>query len=246
MSTMQGVLAACLILIMISIVWAGSDSTAEIRELTPKDVKAIISGPADVLLINTMSAIECLDHTIGGSICIPCPLFDQKAREMLPRKDQLLVFFCESPACHRSEHAAKKASRLGYTNIAILEGGLPAWKRMGFEVESERRIPRRGVESIKPKMLDSWLEKHPHVLIVDLRSQDLYSENHLPGATNIPMDELHERYPEIPMDTMILVVDERGSRSFLGACYLVWKGYVDVTRLFGGMENWRASKEKKR
>ncbi|MGC9325870.1 MAG: rhodanese-like domain-containing protein [Desulfomonilia bacterium] len=245
-STTRGALIACLVLIMIPVVCAGSDATAEVSELSPGEVMALISRNEDIQLINTMSTIECLDHTISGAICIPCPVFDRMAPELLPRKDQLLVFFCESPSCHRSEHAAEKASLLGYTNIAILKGGLPEWKHAGYDVESKRRIPRRGIESIKPKRLDSWLDEHKNVLIVDLRSEDLYADNHLPGAVNIPMDVLHERYLELPMDRMLLVVDERGYRSFLGACYLSWKGYVDVKRLFGGMENWKAANVKKR
>ena len=67
-----------------------------------------------------------------------------------------------------------------------------------------------------------------------------FKESHLPGAINIPLYLLHERYQEIPLNRPVLVVDERGSRTFLTASYLARKGVADVKRLFGGMQLWQA------
>jgi len=53
------------------------------------------------------------------------------------------------------------------------------------------------------------------------------------------MEELHERYAEIPLGRQLVVTDEGGDRSFLAASYLIRKG-IDAVRLAGGMKQWRA------
>ncbi len=219
------------------------ESEGKVQRLGAADVhEKIVSGDR-IFVINTMSPIECLDHTIESSICIPCPQFEKLAPVKLPDKEAFLIFFCESAGCHRSMHAAQKALLMGYTQVAVLDGGMPSWKEAGFEVASTKRIPRRGIQSIKAKGLKKLMDNDAeHLLIVDIRSPDLYEEHHIPGAVNIGFDELHERYHELPMDKSVLVVDERGYRSFLAACYLSWKGYVDIRRLFGGMQDWDAAR----
>ena len=103
----------------------GAEGT--VQKLGAADVHEKIVSGERIFVINTMSPIECLDHSIESSICIPCPQFDKLAPVKLPDKDALLIFFCESSGCHRSMHAAQKALQMGYTRVAVLDGGMPSW-----------------------------------------------------------------------------------------------------------------------
>ncbi|MBW2637251.1 MAG: rhodanese-like domain-containing protein [Deltaproteobacteria bacterium] len=198
----------------------------------------------DVVFVNTMSQIECLDHGIPGSLCIPCPDFMERAPLLLKNKSQQLILYCESGECHRSLCAAEKALSLGFSNISIMKGGLPAWKEADYAIESEKRIPRVGISSIKPKALNKWLSGKKDVLILDIRSRDVFHEGHLPDAINIPIDKLPLSYPTLPLNKPILTVDEFGYSSFLASCYLYERGHRDIKRLFGGMRRWKAFEEK--
>jgi len=211
------------------------------KELSPNEVHQMITSGTDLVLVNTMSLLECRDHTIAGSACIPAPYFAEMAPEVLSRKDQLIIFYCESSSCRRSYRAGKAALEMGYANVAILSGGMPAWKHAGLETTSTLRIPRMGIRSIKPKALKSRIESNKPMLIVDIRSPGDFEEMNIPGSLNIPMDELDKRYQKLPWDKPIVVVDENGYRSFLAACYLSWKGHAGVERLFGGMQDWKKS-----
>ncbi len=212
--------------------------------ITAIEAHRMMQATDDLLFINTMSAIECGDHRIPGSLCIPCPEFEKRAPEMIQNQDQPLIIYCASIGCHRSMHAARKARELGYQNVYILDGGLPAWKEGGYGVESETRIPRVGIESIKPKVMNRWINEKKDILILDIRSRDLFEKDHIPGAINRPLDELEATYRKLPMDKKIIVVDEQGHRSFLAACYLYERGLVDIQRLFGGMSDWRSFKKR--
>lgn len=208
--------------------------------ITAREAHRMMEKGGTIAFINTMSAIECRDHRIPGSVCISCPEFEEEVPQIIQDREHTLVIYCASTGCHRSMHAAHKALDLGYQRVFILDGGLPAWKEAGYAVESVRRIPRTGIPSVKPKVLNRWIAGKKGVVILDIRSRDLFDKDHIPGAINRPLDELEDTYRELPMDKGIIVVDEQGHRSFLAACYLYERGLVDIQRLFGGMQDWRS------
>jgi len=193
-----------------------------------------------VTLINVMSRIECLDHRIPGSLCIACEEFEKRLSEV-PRKGTVILY-CESEACTRSCNAGEVAVRKGLTNIYVLKGGMPAWKRAGYTLESPQRIVRVPIRSVKAHELDNWRGSHRNALILDIRSEAAYAGNHLPGAVNIPFYRLHERYGELPERRPLLIVDDQGFRSFLAGSYLFHKWFRTINRLFGGMTAWNAAK----
>lgn len=115
-----------------------------------------------------------------------------------------------------------------------------AFKDLGF------RVPRVPMMSVKPGALPAWLAANPNVLILDLRDEEAFKRQNLPGAVNLPLEALPARYAELPMDRRCLLVDEDGTATLLAGSYLKRKGFRDVVRLFGGMEAWRQYEAKKR
>lgn len=59
-----------------------------------------------------------------------------------------------------------------------------------------------------------------------------------PKRIAIALDELPDRYAEIPSGKKLVVLDVNGKRSSISASYLSGKGFTDVVRLQGGMERW--------
>lgn len=217
------------------------------ERLAPEQLKTMLERKEDLILVNTMSRIECLDHSIPGSVCVAAEEFSSQASRLLPDKNRRLVFYCESNLCNRSEEtAARAATQQGYRRVAVLEGGMQAWKKAGYGTVSRERTPRVPVESVKPERLEQWLKERKDLLILDVRQSERFQEGHLPNAINIPLYRLHERYHELPLNRLLLVVDDMGLRSFLASSYLVRKGIPNVKRLFGGMERWQAYQETKR
>jgi len=76
------------------------------------------------------------------------------------------------------------------------------------------------------------------LLLVDLRSEQSYREGHIEGAVNKPLYRLSRDYAAIPLDRTLVLLDDRGFRTFLAGSYLEMKGY-QVIRLFGGMQAWQ-------
>jgi phage shock protein E len=71
-------------------------------------------------------------------------------------------------------------------------------------------------------------------VVVDVRTEDEYSDEHFPKALNIPVGELGARASEIgPKDKAIILYCASGARSALGARILKSLGYADVTNAGG-------------
>lgn len=77
--------------------------------------------------------------------------------------------------------------------------------------------------------------------ILDVREPSEWQENHIPGATLIPLGELASRVNEVPQDQEIVVVCRSGNRSQQGRDILRSAGLAQVTSMAGGMKQWMAS-----
>ena len=84
--------------------------------------------------------------------------------------------------------------------------------------------------------------EHPQVTVdalpwdhflLDVRSPAEFARGHLPGAVNIPLDDLRARLGELPTSKPILAYCQVGMRGYLATRILLQKG-LKVTNLAGG------------
>jgi len=207
-------------------------------------LKAMMASGKVMGVFNTMSEIECLDHRIPGTKCLSCEEIENSAVGLPADRDQALIFYCESEGCYRCCRAADAAMRYGYKEVYLLSGGMPAWKQAGYSLESVERIPRMPIVSVKAPELREMLAKSKDILLVDIRSEKSFKEGHIEGAVNIPLYQITRRYDEIPLDRTVVLIDDRGFRTFLAGSYLERKG-LKVMRLFAGMRGWQEMLAKK-
>lgn len=75
-------------------------------------------------------------------------------------------------------------------------------------------------------------------ILVDVRTVDEYSLGSIPGAINIPVDELRSRLSELPKNKPIVVTCAIGLRGYLAYRILAQHGYKDIRNLSGGYKTW--------
>lgn len=216
----------------------------KVQRIEPKGLNRIIEYKEPHLLINVASHLECMDARIPGSQCLSCDQEKELGTILPGKKDIKLIFYGGGAPVAAGCRVVEEAVRQGFTRIYGLRGGLPAWKRAGYEIETIHRIPRTPGLAVKPKALADWLKQAHKPLIIDIRDAEVFHKGHLDGAWNLPLSVLHMRYQEIPLDRTLLVVDEEGSRAFLATSYLARKGLAHAARLAGGMNAWAASQRK--
>jgi NADPH-dependent 2,4-dienoyl-CoA reductase/sulfur reductase-like enzyme/rhodanese-related sulfurtransferase len=80
----------------------------------------------------------------------------------------------------------------------------------------------------------------PESLLMDVRNPDEFSAGFIPGAINIPLDDIRERLQEIPAHKKILIYCEAGLRGYLAQRILKQHGFDLVSNLSGGYVSWKA------
>jgi rhodanese-related sulfurtransferase len=78
--------------------------------------------------------------------------------------------------------------------------------------------------------------KAPYVL--DVRTADEYVSGHVPGAVNIPHDQLASRLAEVPKDRDVVLYCRSGRRAVLAAEVLADNGYARLEHLQGDITAW--------
>lgn len=83
------------------------------------------------------------------------------------------------------------------------------------------------------------LDSGKPLFLLDVRTQEEFAAQHIPGAVCIPDTELSARKGELPgsLDTQILVYCRSGRRSAASALVLTDLGYTSVYD-FGGIIDW--------
>ena len=81
------------------------------------------------------------------------------------------------------------------------------------------------------------LPENERPLLLDVRTTKEYGEGHLPGAVNIPVDELRSRLGELPRNRKIAAYCQVGQRGYIATRLLMQAGF-DVANLGGGYRTY--------
>ena len=88
--------------------------------------------------------------------------------------------------------------------------------------------------------LQRLLKQSPDQLtIIDVRSPEEFAEIHIPGAINIPLNELESRSNELSKQAIIITAcGKGGGRSAQGAALLKQLGFTNAAYLCRGTFGW--------
>jgi rhodanese-related sulfurtransferase len=84
------------------------------------------------------------------------------------------------------------------------------------------------------------LEQHQPVQLVDVRSATEFKTGHVPGAINIPMDEVESRVADLSKTQPVILICQAGARAQIVANLLEGRR-EDVRVLQGGTTAWMAA-----
>ncbi|MDB5388149.1 MAG: CoA-disulfide reductase, partial [Planctomycetaceae bacterium] len=74
--------------------------------------------------------------------------------------------------------------------------------------------------------------------LLDVRTPQEYASGHIPGAVNIPVDDLRARLNELPRDRQIAAYCQVGQRGYLATRILLQEGY-SVANIGGGYKTYK-------
>lgn len=94
-------------------------------------------------------------------------------------------------------------------------------------------------DSISPERLQRLLSEGVPVKLVDVRTAGEFAEAHIPGAMNVPMDELASRLPDLQSSQPTVIVCQSGRRA--GMCHQQIAQVAKSSVLEGGTAAWLAN-----
>ena len=217
---------------------------SQAQSITVPELSKQLRGEKPPRIIYTGSLLQWRDTHIPASSCIPCEASEAITASLLQDPDTPLVLYGNRTLKGATCPLLSRLARAGKPPLFILSGGLAAWKKHGLPTEALERIPRLAVPSISgDEIKDDGIGRRKP-LILDVRSSAMFSAGPIPGALNIPLSQLHERYGEIPLDRPVVVVDADDSETLLAASFLLRKGVSVIGRLEGGIASLNGDRVK--
>ena len=199
-------------------------------------------------LIDVRSETEYEAGHVPGSIHVPGGQAVQRADDFIAVRNAPIVFISGEGA--RAVMAAYWYKKMGFSNVAVLEGGVHGWRESGGRMETGPHevqsagfeAARRQVRFLDPHILEQKMRDAPPMLL-DVGSSLEFEAAHVPGARWISRGWLDLKLPEFYADRMqpIVLSCPDGRQSTLAAPALGELGYVDVSVLDGGTRAWSAA-----
>ncbi|MGX1022082.1 rhodanese-related sulfurtransferase [Pseudomonas sp. Y3 TE3536] len=180
---------------------------------------------------------------------IPLSKLELEVFARVPRRDTAITLYDDGEGL--ATLAAARLSALGYSDVALLEGGLAGWRAAGGElfrdvnvpskafgelVESERHTPSLAAEQVQ-----ALLDAKADVVVLDARRFDEYQTMSIPGGISVPGAELVLRVAELAPNpaTQVIVNCAGRTRSIIGTQSLVNAGIPNpVAALRNGTIGW--------
>ncbi len=151
----------------------------------------------------------------------------------------------------RANRAAAKLSQLGYTHLAVMNGGLRAWREAGYEVFTGVNVPSKAFGEVvehdndTPRIdaadVQKLIESKADMVILDSRPMPEFNNMSIPGGVDCPGAELVYRVKDFaPRPETLVVVNCAGrTRSIIGAQSLINAGLPNkVIALKNGTMGW--------
>ena len=131
----------------------------------------------------------------------------------------------------------------GFNNIKVLSGGISNWKENNNPLigdgDPESNVDLSKVEYLLPEQVKLAIDNHYPFLIIDARPKLLFLGGHIPGAINIPLNELEKQKNKISATDEIVVYARNELEDFKASVKLYDLGFLANYIIKGGFKEWK-------
>ena len=105
-----------------------------LKTLSPGCLHQLMQQPAQVAIIDVNSPQSWLKAHVPGARNLD-PV-NYKDGDLPSNKNDMLVFYCSNPLCMKAPNAARRAKKIGYSNVHVLAAGISGWLAAKLPTES--------------------------------------------------------------------------------------------------------------
>jgi rhodanese-related sulfurtransferase len=219
------------------------------------DVRARLLGKLEIALLDVREEDPHAQSHPLFAANFPLSRLEQDAFSKLPRRDAPIVTIdggeCADITVSEAYLAAQRLLALGYSDVALLNGGIKAWAQAGGELFIDVNVPSKSfgemveskvhTPSLSAEEVQALIDHQADVVIVDARRYDEYNTMSIPTAISCPGAELVLRIAQLAPDpaTKVIVNCAGRTRSIIGTQSLINAGIPNsVSALRNGTIGW--------
>lgn len=220
-----------------------------VGEISPayleRQLAARAAGELNLYVFDVRQLSEYVAGHVAGSVAVPGGLLIQRTDEFAPVRAARVVLVDEREA--RSRLTGYWLRRMGFPNVAVLDGGLAAWRESGRRLATgrgrERALGLDEARSLVRSLSPDALAAESPALVVDVDTSTFFRKARVPGAVWIPYGWLESRIAQRAgdEDARIVLSCRNGLYSTFAGANLARLGYGNVGVLEGGVAAWEAS-----
>ncbi len=217
--------------------------------ISDAELDALLQGDKPFALIDVRESGEYNSSHIPGAALIPRRRIEFIIEDSVPTRG-VQVVVCDDDG-RRGPLAAATLERLGYTNVAVLDGGVNRWSARDYPTEWGVNVPSKDfgeklevvhhVPEISAEDLHERIERGDKLVILDTRTPEEYQRFCIPGGRSMPGGELALRITDITKeldeDTTVILNCAGRTRSITGTRVLQRMG-IQALGLKNGTSGW--------
>ena len=220
-----------------------------IPTMAPEELRARLLGAEEVALLDLREQGAFGERHVLYASCLPLSRLELRVHRLVPRRSTPVVL-CDGGE-GLAERGAGRLAALGYTDVRVLAGGVPAWEAAGYTVFTGINVPSKAfgelveheldTPSVSAEELKAMMDRGDGLVVLDSRPMDEFQVMSIPGGVCCPGAELVHRVGDAApdADTLVVVNCAGRTRSIIGAQSLIDAGIANrVAALRNGTMGW--------
>ena len=138
---------------------------------------------------------------------------------------------------------ASKIKEFSDKNIYYLTDGIFGWINQGGStfawVDPTATLNQSKVQYIEPEELKNIIDSKENIQLIDVRSQNEYNKERIPGAINIPSDDFEKRRSDVSVVKKVIFYSSQNYEAFESAVRIYDINIIPSYILMGGIEKWK-------
>jgi rhodanese-related sulfurtransferase len=112
-----------------------AEAKRRIREIAPEEVRRRQQAGERFYLVDVREDREWEQGRAAGALHLGKGIIERDIERTIPDREAAIVLYCGGG--YRSALAADALGRMGYPNVASMEGGWRRWRELGYPVERD-------------------------------------------------------------------------------------------------------------
>ncbi len=221
----------------------GSAASISVAELVAR-----LQQPGELSLVDAREQGAYSTSHLLFAANLPRSRVELRAPRLIPRRSAPVVVVDAGGG--EAIDVARTLGALGYSDVAVLQGGNPAWEAAGHELYSGVNVPSKlfgelvelhyGTPHVTADQLRGWLDDGRPMVVLDSRTEREFQRMSIPKGQSCPGGELvHRIFDLVEPETTVVVNCAGRTRSILGAQSLRSAGVPNpVVALENGTMGW--------